>query len=60
MTYVTNRNASVILVPVAVYVGMGESDDLAEPFLVKGGEAAKVQGVEKGKEGRERRCTFVA
>lgn len=38
MTYVTNRNASVILVPVAVYVGMGGADDLAgEPFLLKGG-----------------------
>lgn len=38
MTYVTNRNASVILVPVAVYVGMGDPEDLAaEPFLLKGG-----------------------
>lgn len=37
MTYVTNRNASVILVPVAVYVGMGDPSDLArEPFLLKG------------------------
>lgn len=37
MTYVTNRNASVILVPVAVYVGMGDPNDFAgEPFLLKG------------------------
>ncbi|CAN0471876.1 unnamed protein product, partial [Ectocarpus sp. 12 AP-2014] len=36
VTYVTNRNASVILVPVAVYVGMGDPNDFAgEPFLLK-------------------------
>ncbi|CAN0300725.1 unnamed protein product [Ectocarpus sp. 12 AP-2014] len=38
VTYVTNRNASVILVPVAVYVGMGDPNDFAgEPFLLKDG-----------------------
>ncbi|CAB1110194.1 unnamed protein product [Ectocarpus sp. CCAP 1310/34] len=38
VTYVTNRNASVILVPVAVYVGMGDPNDFSgEPFLLKDG-----------------------
>ncbi|CAM9276107.1 unnamed protein product [Pylaiella littoralis] len=38
VTYVTNRNASVILVPVAVYVGMGDPRDLAgEAFILKDG-----------------------
>ncbi|CAM9979559.1 unnamed protein product, partial [Hapterophycus canaliculatus] len=38
VTYVTNRNASVILVPVAVYVGMGDPYDLeGERFLIRDG-----------------------
>eukprot|EP00752_Nemacystus_decipiens_P009452 g8451.t1 len=40
VTYVTNRNASVILVPVAVYVGMGDPDDLdlaTDNFFLKDG-----------------------
>ncbi|CAM9739216.1 unnamed protein product [Ectocarpus fasciculatus] len=40
VTYVTNRNASVILVPVAVYVGMGDPNDFEGeplPFLLKDG-----------------------
>lgn len=46
VTYVTNRNASVILVPVAVYVGMGGPDDLsAEPFLLRGGQRWREGGV---------------
>ena len=37
MTYVTNRNASVLLVPVAVYVGMGDPAYLSrESFLFRG------------------------
>lgn len=37
MTYVTNRNASVILIPVAVYVGLGDPYDLeGERFLLRG------------------------
>lgn len=37
VTYVTNRNASVLLVPVAVYVGMGDPTYLTgEPFLLQG------------------------
>lgn len=55
MTYVTNRNASVILVPVAVYVGMGDPDDLAgEPYLLKGREAGG--GREGGGEGGGEVC----
>lgn len=49
MTYVTNRNASVILVPVAVYVGMGDPDDLAAGnFLLRGGRRERGGGVEEG------------
>lgn len=49
MTYVTNRNASVILVPVAVYVGMGDPRDLAgEAFILKGEKQTNAHALHRG------------
>lgn len=36
VTYVTNRNASVLLIPVAIYVGLGEPELSGSPFMLRG------------------------